>query len=246
LRPPAIPEQQEAADFFLFEGGRRGYCTYFAGALTVLCRAQGIPARLVSGFASPETDEGGGSLIREANAHAWTEVWVENWGWALVDATPADDRGDNAPTWVENWRDWAGASLDWLNRSSTKVWPLLLPLIFGLSGISLWQRGSFRRRRGQAATTRREIARVYDRATQGLARRFRPRAAWETPEEWRVAVQHALPDGPHSALQALTDLYERAQFGPRAPRPEEIAQAQAAAQQLRDWKPRRRKIEKSV
>ena len=101
LRPPPTPATRDAVDYFLFDSGR-GYCTYFASALTVLCRAQGIPARMVSGFTNTEWSlDGQGSsvgTIREANAHTWTEVWVDGWGWASVDATPADDRGDNAPT----------------------------------------------------------------------------------------------------------------------------------------------------
>jgi transglutaminase-like putative cysteine protease len=79
LYPPTTPEGRDAVDHFLFNS-RRGYCTYFAGALTVLCRAAGIPARVVSGFANPEWQSESGSFtgtvgtIREANAHAWTEA----------------------------------------------------------------------------------------------------------------------------------------------------------------------------
>jgi hypothetical protein len=56
LYPPKTPNGRDAVDHFLFNS-RRGYCTYFVGALTVLCRAAGIPARVVSGFANPEWGE---------------------------------------------------------------------------------------------------------------------------------------------------------------------------------------------
>lgn len=220
LRPPSIPNGRDATDFFLFDS-RRGYCTYFAGALTVLCRAQGIPARVVSGFVAPDNDGQGNLIIRDANAHAWTEVWVEGYGWAVVDATPPDDRGDNAPTLLEDWSDLAAASLDGALRWSFAHWPvvlsgaLLLLLIFGL-----WRfRPAIRRRLGHALvedveTVRRQIADDYARAARDVARRFRPRQQWETPDEWLRAARTATPQLPFEPLQTLTALYVRAHFSP--------------------------------
>ncbi len=103
LRPPNLPDKRDATDFFLFDS-QRGYCTHFAGALTVLCRAIGIPSRVVTGFANLERETNadgrmtGLSIARNANAHAWTEIWLDGVGWVPLDATPADDRGDNSPT----------------------------------------------------------------------------------------------------------------------------------------------------
>ena len=221
LRPPAIPTGRDAADFFLFES-RRGYCTYFAGALTVLCRTQGIPARVVSGFVSPDHESAGQSIIRDANAHAWTEVWVENWGWAPVDATPPDDRGDNSPTFLENWSDLIAAQFDLLIRWSLTHWPLVIvggALLFGALGS--WRfRGAMRRRLGRTIASdtelqRREIAADYARVARDVARRFRPRAAWETPDEWLRAAHAEVPQLPFEPLQTLTELYVRARFSPR-------------------------------
>ncbi len=220
LRPPQIPAGRDAADFFLFES-RRGYCTYFAGALTVLCRSQGIPARVVSGFVSPETEGNGENVIRDANAHAWTEIWVEGWGWATVDATPSDDRGDNAPTLLENWGDITAALLDNSLRWALVHWPLLaggvalIVLTFGG-----WRfRHAIARRLGRTTIeetelARRQIAADYARVARGLARRFRARYAWETPDEWLRAAHIAVPQLPSGPLQTLTDLYVRAHFSP--------------------------------
>ena len=220
LRPPAIPAGRDAADFFLFES-RRGYCTYFAGALTVLCRAQGIPARVVSGFVAPDEEGQEAGIIRDANAHAWTEIWIENWGWALVDATPPDDRGDNAPTFLENWSDLVAAHLDNLLRWTLAHWP---PVIGGATLLLLafgsWRfRGTIARRLGRAVvadveTQRREIAAVYAVAARALARRFRPRQSWETPDEWLHAARAEVPQLPFEPLQILTSLYVRARFSP--------------------------------
>ena len=243
LRPPTVPEGRDAADFFLFES-RRGYCTYFAGALTVLCRAQNIPARVVSGFVAPDQDGLGGSTIRDANAHAWTEIWIENWGWVAVDATPLGDRGDNAPTFLENWSDLAASHFDASLRWSLAHW---MPLLSGAVLLSLafvsWRfRRVIARKMGRQTAEdvevwRRLVAADYARAARQLARRFRPRQAWETPDEWLAAARAQLPQLPLEPLQILTALYVRARFSPHQLSPESAQQAREASARLR-WKAR--------
>lgn len=77
---------------FLFER-REGHCEYFATALTLLLRLQGIPARVATGYYGASlVDAGDYYLVREGDAHAWTEAWLPGAGWVLFDATPADDR----------------------------------------------------------------------------------------------------------------------------------------------------------
>ncbi len=71
---------------FLLET-REGYCTYFASALTVLCRMAGLPARYVEGYLA-EPNAAGEALVTGLNAHAWTEVCFEGFGWLTFDATP--------------------------------------------------------------------------------------------------------------------------------------------------------------
>ena len=86
----APPEGVDFAAWFLI-GDKQGYCTYFATAMTLLCRISGLPARYVTGYlASP--DESGTALVTGRNAHAWTEVYLNGFGWLDFDATP---RGDN-------------------------------------------------------------------------------------------------------------------------------------------------------
>jgi transglutaminase-like putative cysteine protease len=82
---------------FLFET-RRGHCEYFATALVVLLRAQGIPARLVSGFYTNEVNTlGGFAVARQQDAHAWAEAWIDGEGWLTLDATPAAPGRAEAP-----------------------------------------------------------------------------------------------------------------------------------------------------
>ena len=70
---------------------RSGHCEYFASALCAMLRALGIESRVVTGFIAIEYDEQAAHyIVRESNAHAWTEVRTGEYGWTTVDATPED------------------------------------------------------------------------------------------------------------------------------------------------------------
>ena len=84
-----VQPQSDQMDFvtgFLFRT-REGYCTYFASALTVLCRMCGLPARYAEGYLAEPNDRGE-ALVTGLNAHAWTEVYFRGFGWVTFDATP--------------------------------------------------------------------------------------------------------------------------------------------------------------
>ena len=90
-----VEEQPADIDFvthFLLDT-REGYCTYFASALTVLCRMAGLPARYVEGYIA-EPDSNGEALVTGMQAHAWTEVYFKGFGWLTFDATPRS-RGED-------------------------------------------------------------------------------------------------------------------------------------------------------
>jgi len=87
LTPPALGAQP--VDQFLFET-REGFCEHYASAMTVLLRAAGLPARVVMGYQGGELNGFGGYyIVRQSDAHAWTEVWLEDEGWVRVDAVAA-------------------------------------------------------------------------------------------------------------------------------------------------------------
>lgn len=80
------PEDLDFASHFLFQT-KQGYCTYFATAMTVLARTQGLPSRYIEGFiASPGTD-GLPTVLTGQQAHAWTEIYIPALGWITFDAT---------------------------------------------------------------------------------------------------------------------------------------------------------------
>lgn len=88
LTPPLLPN--DTVDDFLFET-RQGFCEHYASAFTVLMRAAGIPARVVTGYQGGTLNPVGNYLvIYQRDAHAWTEVWLgEEEGWVRFDPTSA-------------------------------------------------------------------------------------------------------------------------------------------------------------
>ena len=87
LEPP--PLGRNPVDEFLFES-RRGFCEHYASAFSVMMRSVGIPTRIVLGYHGGELNPMGGHLIvRQSDAHAWTEIWLDGLGWHRVDPTAA-------------------------------------------------------------------------------------------------------------------------------------------------------------
>ena len=87
LNPPRLTG--DSVDEFLFDT-RRGFCEHYAGSFAYLMRAAGIPARIVTGYQGGEFNQLGNYLIvRQADAHAWTEVWLAGRGWVRIDPTAA-------------------------------------------------------------------------------------------------------------------------------------------------------------
>lgn len=86
LSPPLLG--QDGIDEFLFET-RAGFCEHYSSAFVFLMRAMGLPARVVTGYQGAEAHENGYWVVRQANAHAWAEVWYPGEGWRRVDPTAA-------------------------------------------------------------------------------------------------------------------------------------------------------------
>jgi transglutaminase-like putative cysteine protease len=69
---------------------KRGYCQQYAGAMALMLRYLGIPARVAAGFTSGTYDgEKRRFTVTDHNAHTWVEVWFQGWGWLPFDPTPA-------------------------------------------------------------------------------------------------------------------------------------------------------------
>jgi len=95
LTPPRL--SRNSIDDLLFNT-HEGFCGHYASAFAMLMRAGGIPAHVVTGYLGGDWNRFGNYLlVRQANAHAWTEVWLDGLGWVRVDPTAvvAPDRIDS-------------------------------------------------------------------------------------------------------------------------------------------------------
>ena len=87
LRPPIL--RDDPIDAFLFES-KKGFCEHYATSFVYLMRAAGLPARIVTGYQGGELNPNGNYLIvRQSDAHAWAEVWLQDKGWVRIDPTAA-------------------------------------------------------------------------------------------------------------------------------------------------------------
>jgi protein-glutamine gamma-glutamyltransferase len=69
---------------------RQGFCEHFSAAFVVIMRAQGVPARIVTGYQGADRElQDGWVVVRNSHAHAWAEIWIEGRGWVRVDPTSA-------------------------------------------------------------------------------------------------------------------------------------------------------------
>jgi len=85
LSPPRLNTNR--IDEFLFET-KAGFCEHYSSSFTFMLRAAGIPARVVAGYQGGEPSRNGSVWeVRQMDAHAWTEVWLEGQGWVRVDPT---------------------------------------------------------------------------------------------------------------------------------------------------------------
>jgi transglutaminase-like putative cysteine protease len=87
LNPPKLSDN--SVDEFLFDT-KRGFCGHYASAFAALMRAAGIPARVVTGYQGGTLNPYGDYwILRQSDAHAWTEVWIDGRGWTRIDPTAA-------------------------------------------------------------------------------------------------------------------------------------------------------------
>lgn len=118
LSPGKPPKGKDFVEYFLYDN-RKGYCSHYASAATLMLRAMGIPARYVEGYVVNSSNivkkknstqtvygysdkkaykikaEQGEALIRDSSAHAWVEVYIDGCGFVPVEFTPGFEMYDN-------------------------------------------------------------------------------------------------------------------------------------------------------
>ena len=99
---------------------KRGYCQHFAGAMALMLRYLGIPARVADGFTSGTYDTQSKTwTVTDHDAHAWVEVWFRGYGWLPFDPTPG--RGSLSAAYSSRRRDFGAASAQRSSRACAGV-----------------------------------------------------------------------------------------------------------------------------
>ena len=137
-QPPQVPGVPPLVAFALET--KMGYCQHFAGAMALMLRWLGVPARVAVGFTSGTYDDDEGAwTVTDHNAHAWVEAWFDGWGWLPFDPTPG--RGQLSGSYTT-------AAADFDAQSAQRA--LNLGLGGGPPGFSVL--GEFLRSRNQGTT----------------------------------------------------------------------------------------------
>lgn len=132
LSAPRAPRGVDPVEYFLFTS-RRGYCEHYASAFTLMARADGIPARLVTGFAAGQYNPLTGLFeISGRHAHAWSEVYFPFMGWVTFDPTPP---GPNGPVSFEEVTPFSFFMNNFLKKYMGAARPVLARLA---SGANVW------------------------------------------------------------------------------------------------------------
>jgi transglutaminase-like putative cysteine protease len=234
------PTSRDVTDYFLFDA-KAGYCEYFATAMTVLLRANNIPARMVTGYLPGARQADGRFLSRESQAHAWVEVYFPQYGWITFDPTPRPDvapimrgAGSTAPEPTpapapgpapapaqpapsNSAAQPPTASLNAGADSGFHLSPLLLLIPFTL--FALWALGAwywFLPFQGLAPA-----AQWYARLQRSARWLGVPNARAATPFETAEAIGARLPDGKPAAM-TIAQRYAEEQYAGRPPAPTEV------------------------
>lgn len=123
---------------------RAAHCEYFASAAAVLLRCVGVPSRYVVGYYAHESDDDG-LVVRQRDAHAWTECYIDGVGWVALDATPGDGRPESKPDvawWRRAWeriQDGFATMRERMTQLSREQWAIILVVILVLWGVSRWR-----------------------------------------------------------------------------------------------------------
>jgi hypothetical protein len=221
------------ADFLLSEPKKSAHCEFFGSAAAMLLRCVGVPTRYVTGYYAHEKD-GPYIVVRQRDAHAWCEAWVEGVGWITVEATPGDGRPDANDEAVEWWRrliervqDGVKAITDWIGDLGQNAVNAVIGLIIAI-GLGYGAFVYLRRRRAAVgpvafaySSADARLAALTARFEAAFSARGVPVVAYRTyADHLRAVAESTEPPAPPvewtDAARAFVRDYDRARFGGRA------------------------------
>jgi hypothetical protein len=188
---------------------RAAHCEYFASSAVLLLRYLGVPARYVIGYYAHERDSGEQIVVRQRDAHAWAEAWIDGKGWITVDATPGDGRPDRTggvPWWTRI-SEWIADTLADLRG---RLGQFGVPAVVSVAGlVGMWIAWRNRPRRARKSAERAVTYSTSGEELAALAARFericrRHGLALPPNRTWEEAL-NALPE-PAAGASAPFDL----------------------------------------
>lgn len=195
-----------------------GHCEYFASSATILLRCLGVPTRYVVGYYGHELDERS-MLIRQRDAHAWAESWIDGQGWVTVEATPSSARPDNNNAYLpSHWMQINERvnSIGWVLRnwlvelSTLETLGLLALFILPFQAVKIWQKWRQRPKPTVATPYSEldiELREIADHFTAWLENQGHPCPA-SCPWQIHIRRIHAMP-----AALVFVQAYNRIRFG---------------------------------
>ena len=191
------PEGVDTTDYFLFES-KIGYCEQFSTSLCVMARSVGLPARYVTGYLPGTYNPMSGFYeIKSSDAHAWTEIYLGDYGWMIFDAVPGGNATPQVGEPPQN--KWLLESLlEYLNvpPGVRESLPNVLRLLVALALISLVM--ALWRGRGRGLRSRQSKLAPYLKKAEALTQ---PRLSGETVKSWSERLARA-------ELRTLAEVYE--------------------------------------
>jgi len=226
LNIPAPPEDQDVADYFLFDL-RRGYCDYYATAMVVLARASGLPARFVSGYSSGSYDAPNAQyVVRELNAHSWAEIYFPEIGWIEFEPTASQPEIDRSLTDEAALADQTSDSTtrDLLNRfRMEKTIDLVAPIAIIFLSLLLYftviERWRYLRL-APALAIEKIVRKLYRQGRSLAGERTRAETAYEFKQKLveqmntmgKKSIVKRLLLSSQNDIESLTDLYQATLF----------------------------------
>lgn len=214
------PPGADAIDWFLFEQ-KRGWCEPIASSMVVMLRSVGVPARLATGFQPGSRNPFTGWFeVRNADAHAWVEVWIEPVGWVTVDPTGAVPQAVDAEMrssrvlafdlvrWVvERVPPRVGSAIRsavaLVSRGATHPVTAIAVVLALIGSVGMYVRRRNAERRARPP---------FDRLEAMLSRVGVDRDPSQTPREYVHHVASVRPDLPEEALRRLLEAEEARRY----------------------------------
>lgn len=203
------PMGRNTAEYFIFNS-KRGTCSDFATAFTLMARAAGLTVRYTEGFSPDITSNENEYVIRASGSHAYPEVYIQNLGWTVFEPTVSGAYAINSGN--------AAAAAGGIAIDTEILMNVILVLcvisaaavivIFAVPAVS-YLADEMKRNRGGAES----VILIYKRISARFGRKFKIRSELLTPSELTCTVKEKLD----TDISSLAEIYEETVFGETSP-----------------------------